>query len=90
LLAVARSLGARLFSSREYEQLETTNAQFVGDLYGSYLGREPDPGGYRSWIRALANGRSRTAVRDGFARSREFRDTAGRLCPQPPDARPVA
>ena len=79
LLAAAQSLGNTIFTSTEYTNLNTSNGQFVTDLYDAYLQRTPDQGGYNAWVAALATN-SRTVVRNGFAFSTEFQSNVVQLC----------
>lgn len=80
LLGAAQSLGSTLFTSPEFVSLNTTNAQFVTDLYSGYLGRAPDEQGYANWMSVLNNGSSRADVRHGFAFSQEFQNLVAALC----------
>jgi hypothetical protein len=83
LLAAAQRLGSAVFGSAEYDNLNTSNARFLADLYAAYLGRSPDRRGYESWLRALSNGSSRRGVRAAFADGHEFRNVVRQLCAQP-------
>ncbi|MCR5719655.1 MAG: DUF4214 domain-containing protein, partial [Lachnospiraceae bacterium] len=58
--------------STEYENQQTTNEQFLKDLYTMFLGRDPDKDGFNGWNGALKSGMSREAVFAGFANSEEF------------------
>jgi uncharacterized protein DUF4214 len=78
-LAAAQNLGTAVFESPEYARLMTGNTRFVNDLYGAYLGRAPDAGS-KDWVRTLAHGAKRQAVRTGFAESTEFRKDVDHLC----------
>jgi RHS repeat-associated protein len=80
LIAATQSLGAALFTSTEYANLGTSNAQYVTDLYAGYLGRSPDSGGYNAWLSMLNGGTSRADVRNGFAYSSEFQADVTALC----------
>jgi hypothetical protein len=60
------------FHSPEYMMKNTTNDQYVRTLYRTFLGREPDTGGYNDWMNRLRNGTSRDDVMRGFANSTEF------------------
>lgn len=81
LIKVGQDLGTAIFTSTEYISLNTTNDVYVNDLYGSFLQRSPDSGGYTNWMNALNGGSSRTDVRNGFAYSLEFQGNVMRLCP---------
>jgi hypothetical protein len=49
-----------------------TNVEFVAACYRTILGREPDAGGARLYVRKLARGRPRWEVVDALLRSEEF------------------
>ena len=80
LLGAAQSLGATLFTSSEYLNLNTSNAAYLTDLYEGYLHRAPDPDGHAHWLGGLKSGHSRADVRAGFAFSSEFQNNVSRLC----------
>jgi RHS repeat-associated protein len=81
LIVMAQDLGASLFTSTEYTNLNTSNSDYVTDLYAAYLQRSPDSGGYNDWMAALNGGSTRAQVRHGFAYSSEFQGNVVRLCP---------
>ena len=58
--------------SAEYTNKETTNEEFVTDLYSMYFGRTPDSEGFNYWVGLLNSGASREEVFAGFANSTEF------------------
>ena len=58
--------------SGEYANKETTNDEFVTDLYSMYFGRTPDEGGFNYWVGLLNSGASREEIFAGFANSTEF------------------
>ena len=60
------------FHSPEYLNKKTLNEQYVTTLYKTFLGREPDPSGYRNWLNKLKAGASRDSVMLGFSNSTEF------------------
>jgi RHS repeat-associated protein len=80
LVAAAQALGTTLFTSSEYLALNTTNSQYVTDLYWGYLHRAPDAGGFNNWMNALNTGSTRAHVRNGFALSTEFQNNARAIC----------
>jgi RHS repeat-associated protein len=80
LMSAAQSLGTMLFNSTEYANLNTTNAQYITDLYAGYLQRTPDSGGYNFWLANLNGGESRANIRQGFALSTEFQNNVSALC----------
>ncbi len=59
--------------STEYANKDTTNEQFVTDMYSMLFGRKPDEAGYNYWLEQL-NGETATReqVFAGFANSEEF------------------
>ena len=60
------------FHSPEFIGKNTTDEQYVTILYKTFLGREPDAGGFANWVNKLKNGVSRDTVLMGFANSAEF------------------
>ena len=60
------------FHSAEFVNKNHTNEKYVTILYRTFLGREPDTGGFTNWVNKLKNGTSRDAVLMGFANSAEF------------------
>ncbi len=80
LIAAAQSLGNTLFTSTEYINRNTSNAQFVTDLYAGYLGRAPDADGYNNWLAVLNSDNDRGHLIRAFALSQEFQNDVGQLC----------
>jgi RHS repeat-associated protein len=81
LIAAAQSLGSTLFNSTEYAGLNTTNAQFVADLYTGYLQRTHDLSGYNFWLNELDNnGDTRAHQIQAFSLASEFTGNAAALC----------
>ncbi len=60
------------FGSAEYAQRNTSDTQFVGDLYRTFFQREPDTAGLDFWTGQLGSGRPREAVLNEFLFSPEF------------------
>lgn len=60
------------FHSPEFLNKHHSNEKYVTILYRTFLGREPDTGGYNNWLNKLKNGTSRDKVLEGFAYSPEF------------------
>ena len=60
------------FHSPEFLNKNHTNEKYVTILYRTFLGREPDAGGFNNWVNKLKNGTSRDEVLMGFANSAEF------------------
>ena len=67
------SAAAKLFfESEEFQNLKTSNKEFVTRLYRTFMGREPEEGGLTYWVGELNKGASRASVLSGFASSDEF------------------
>ena len=60
--------------SAEFTEKNYNNETFVTILYRAFFDREPDSGGFNSWVSNLNNGTSRQKVVDGFTHSQEFVD----------------
>ena len=60
--------------SEEYLGQNTTDEQYVTDLYTMFMGRTPEQEGYDFWCGELAKGVSRQNIFAGFANSVEFFD----------------
>jgi hypothetical protein len=60
------------FGSQELKNRKLDDTLFVTTAYRSILNREPDPTGLESWIDALAKGKTRNNVLNGFLKSTEF------------------
>lgn len=58
--------------SDEYKAQNTSDSQFVKDLYTMFMGREPDQAGYDYWCEKIASGMTREQVFAGFGNSPEF------------------
>jgi RHS repeat-associated protein len=80
LMSAAQNLGTTLFNSSEYAGLNTSNAQYITDLYLGYLQRTPDTAGYDFWLGILNGGETRPNIRQGFALSTEFQNNVMALC----------
>ena len=65
---------SRLFAdSAEYANRHTTDAQYVGDLYNTFLRRGGDLDGVEHWIELLSSGAAtRDSLRRQFIQSAEF------------------
>jgi RHS repeat-associated protein len=81
LLTQVQALGQTLFSSTEYAQRNRSDAQFITDLYWTYLQRTPDTGGYNAWLALLGppQNMTRVTVRDYFDDAQELANMANRL-----------
>jgi len=59
--------------SQEFMAKNTSNEDFVTILYRAFFNREPDGGGFSSWLGLLKSGYSRQFVLAGFVNSYEFK-----------------
>jgi hypothetical protein len=66
------SMAAAFFAADEYRYRNTSNAQYVNDLYRTFFDRDPDPAGMGFWVGELAAGKPRGAVLNDFLFSAEF------------------
>jgi hypothetical protein len=66
-------------SSPEYTARNRTNAQYVGDLYNTFMRRGADLTGVLYWVGKLDGGLSRDGLRQEFAKSPEFQFRVGRV-----------
>ena len=73
LTLAAREMGRTLFESASYTARGRTDQQFVGDLYWTYLMRDPnnDQGGWNFWT-SIVPSWGREGVRRAFDESSEF------------------
>lgn len=69
-------LAAAFFDANEYKRKNTSDSQYLSDLYQAIMGRTPDSSEISSWLGYLDDGMSRGGVLAGFTNSNEF----GRLC----------
>ena|GEM_PF-2528790 len=61
------------FTSKEYLDKNTTNEQFLQDIYAAFFNRKPDTAGYNDWLNRMKNGYTRDQViLEGFGQSAEF------------------
>jgi len=67
------ALAMSFFTSVEYTAFGRTNAQFVDDLYRTFLNREPDAAGHAFWMNQFAAGLTQEVVLVAFMFSDEFR-----------------
>jgi len=58
--------------SKEFTDKNYDNSTFVTILYSAFFDREPDAGGFNTWVGRLNSGTSRQTVVDGFTQSQEF------------------
>lgn len=76
--AAGADVAAGFFLSREYQDMDQEDGQYVDDLYRAVLGREPDRGGKEFWLDYMDAGSSRHLVLSGFTNSQEFRSLCSR------------
>lgn len=74
----AKAMTGALFHSVEYANRNRNDADFVADLYTTFLLRAPDPSGYAFWLGVLRNDNSngldgRAHLIQAFVESPEFR-----------------
>jgi hypothetical protein len=69
---VFRDMANFFFNSAEYLARNTTDNEFITNLYLTFFQREPDSGGMNFWLDRLATGVSRNEVMSGFLYSPEF------------------
>lgn len=69
---VFRDMANFFFNSAEYLGRNTTDRQFITNLYLTFFQREPDDGGYTFWLGKLASGMTRNQAMTGFLNSPEF------------------
>ena len=63
--------------SKEFENFNYNDVQYVKLLYRTMFGREADKDGLEGWVSDLENGMSREYVFRGFAESQEFTNLCG-------------
>lgn len=78
-IEAVRDLGHTLFISAEYIARGRSDAEFVGDLYRAYLGREPDADGLADWLAVITGGATRTATDTAFSGATEFTEIRSAL-----------
>ncbi|MCB1920105.1 MAG: DUF4214 domain-containing protein [Candidatus Competibacteraceae bacterium] len=71
---VFRDMANFFFNSPEYLGRNTTDRQFITNLYLTFFQREPDEDGYAFWLADLANHAPRNDVMTFFLYSQEFTD----------------
>ncbi len=71
--AQADAISSSFMNSGEYVNRNRTNAQFVGDMYDTFLRRGGDVNGVQFWLNQLnSGGMTREQVREQFVASQEF------------------
>ena len=72
-LEVTGTKAAReFFYSREFQDSNYDNEEYITRLYETFMGREPDNDGLAFWVSLLEGGTTRNDVFDSFAKSNEF------------------
>jgi len=66
------AMSMSFFSSAEYLARNTTDTQFITDMYRTFFDREPDGPGLAFWQAELDSGVSRSALLNSFLFSTEF------------------
>jgi hypothetical protein len=69
---VFRDMAYYFFNSPEYLGNNTSNTEYVYNLYRTFFQRDPDEAGLAFWLNQLALGVSRNQVMSGFLYSPEF------------------
>jgi alpha-tubulin suppressor-like RCC1 family protein len=69
---VFRDMANFFFNSPEYLNRNTTDQQFITNLYLTFFQRDPDQGGLDFWLGQLASGMSRNDAMAGFLYAPEF------------------
>ena len=73
--------------SQEFLNQNTTNEEYLTVLYEAFFNRQPDQGGWDSWLSELNSGTSRADVLNGFIYAQEFKnlcDVYGIIAVKPP------
>lgn len=73
------AMATAFYSSAEYTAQRRSDADFVADLYDSFLNRLPDSAGLAYWTEQLANGLPREAVLAALMLSPEFSGFSQRI-----------
>ena len=58
--------------SAEFTDRNLSDEDYLTVLYRAFFNREPDTGGYNSWLNQLTDGTSRLSVLNGFLDAQEF------------------
>ena len=69
---VFQEMAISFFNSSEYLGHNTTNEQFIADVYLTFFQRDPDEAGLTFWLEALTRGVTRNEVIISFLFSSEF------------------
>lgn len=60
------------FTSEEFVGFKTTDEEYLGRLYYTFMDREPDQGGIQFWLSKISQGTTRDEILKNFAESPEF------------------
>lgn len=74
----ALDVAQAFFHSKEFQEKNLSNEQFVEVCYQTFLDRSSDSAGKEYWLQVLARGKSRDEVMYGFAHSKEFKEIMSR------------
>ena len=69
---IFREMAVQFFNSPEYLANNTSNTEFITNLYRTFFQRDPDSAGMAFWLNQLALGVTRDVVMGGFLYSNEF------------------
>jgi len=72
----AQQVAEAFINSTEFTNKKYSNEAYVKILYRTFLNREYDSAGLKSWVSKLNSGTSRNTVLKGFAGSQEFKKIA--------------
>ena len=74
--------------SGEFSSRGVSDEGYLAVLYRAFFGREPDEGGFESWLSRLRGGTARSQVLEGFIHSQEFAGLCDRygIVPYPGNA----
>ncbi len=64
--------------SKEFQNKNVSNEEYVKIMYAAFFDRAPDSGGYNGWVSLLNSGTDRYAVLKGFTNSTEFNMLCGK------------
>lgn len=67
-----RIMAGEFFTSAEYRAKNTSNSQYLTDLYQTFFQHQPDSGGFAYWADQLSQGMPRSVVLFAFLFSSEF------------------
>jgi hypothetical protein len=69
------AMSIQFFNSTEYLSRNTSDTQYITDLYNTFFSRAPDSGGLTYWQSQLSGGMDRGALLNNFLFSTEFSNT---------------